>query len=116
MSTVKFDRDKLAIWYATKHLKTDPGVVSVHNLPKNAGEREIRFIEVNKLIADRFTEALEPIDFGVDMGKQTEHRLLVLDVTPKHWDQIRNQKLSIPSSWTLEQEQVFSEFKTRPVK
>jgi len=116
MSTVKFDRDKLAKWYATQHLKTDPGVVSVHYLPKNAGEREIRFIEVNKLIADRFTEALEPIDFGVDMGKQTEHRLLVLDVTPKQWDQIRNHKLSIPSSWSLEQEQVFSAPKVRSVK
>jgi len=113
---VKFERDKLAKWYATQHLKTDPGVVSVHYLPKNAGEREIRFIEVNKLIADRFTEVLEPIDFGVDMGKKTEHRLLVLDVTPKQWVKIQNQELSIPNSWSLEQEQVFPPSRIRSVK
>ena len=64
----EFDRDSLAVWYAREHLGTDPGIVSVYYLPQNADEREIRFVEVNKLLGDRNDDALEPIDFGVDMG------------------------------------------------
>ena len=47
MAAIQFDRDIMARWYATEHLKTDPGIVSVYYLPTNAGEREIRFVEVN---------------------------------------------------------------------
>lgn len=102
MSTTLFDRNSMAHWYATQHLKTDPGVVSVHYLPTNAGEREIRFVEVNNLIGDRNDDALEPIDFGVDTGMQSAHRLLVLDVTPDQWQRISSEKLSLPGDWSLE--------------
>ena len=78
-----FNRDAMAKWYAKQHLKTDPGVHVVYYLPKNAPDREIRFIEINDLIGDRNDDLLEPIDFGVDTGKETAHKLFVLDVTPK---------------------------------
>jgi hypothetical protein len=94
----------MARWYAESHLKTDPGIVSVHYLPTKAEEREIRFIEVNRLMGDRNDDALEPIDFGIDVGMDTAHKLLVLDVTPKQWERIKAQKLSLPSGWSLEGE------------
>jgi hypothetical protein len=102
MPAVQFDRDSMAGWYAREHLKTDPGIVWVYFLPANADEREIRFIEINKLIGDRNDEALEPIDFGVDAGTDTAHRLLVLDVTPEQWDRIRSGQLAIPPNWSFD--------------
>lgn len=92
----------MASWYAKEHLKTDPGIVSVYYLPANAGEREIRFVEINRLIGDRNDQSLEPIDFGVDPGMATAHKLFVLDVTPQQWDRIRMQELALPESWSLD--------------
>jgi hypothetical protein len=71
-------------------------------LPANAGDREIRFIEVNELVADRNDDNLEPIDFGVDRGMETEHRLFVLDVTPQQWQRIVSRDLGLPGNWSLE--------------
>ena len=102
MPAIQFNRDSMARWYAKEHLKTDPGIVAVYYLPTNAGEREIRLIEVNKLIGDRNDDALEPIDFGVDTGMETAHKLFVLDVTPEQWERIRTQELHLPGNWSLD--------------
>ncbi len=102
MPAIQFNRDSMASWYAREHLKTDPGIVAVHYLPANASEREIRLIEVNNLIGDRNDSALEPIDFGVDTGMETAHKLFVLDVTPQQWERIRTAELQLPGNWSLE--------------
>ncbi len=102
MSAVQFDRDSMAHWYAKQHLKTDPGIRSVYYLPTNAPDREIRFVEINELVADRRDDALEPIDFGVDTGMESEHKLFVLDVTPSQWDRISDSSLELPSGWSFD--------------
>lgn len=102
MSTTQFDRDSMARWYATQHLNTDPGIRSVYYLPTNAPDREIRFIEINELVADRNDDTLEPIDFGVDMGMESEHKLFVLDVTPGQWERISQGSVPLPHDWSLE--------------
>jgi hypothetical protein len=102
MPAIQFNRDSMAKWYARQHRKTDPGIISVYYLPKNAGDREIRLIEVNKLIGNRNDDALIPIDFGIDMGMDSEHKLFVLDVTPEQWKRMKAHKLSLPSSWSLD--------------
>ncbi len=38
---------------------------------------------------------LEPIDFGVDTGAESEHKLFVLDVTPAQWEAIRRSDLAL---------------------
>jgi hypothetical protein len=91
----------MARWYAGQHRATDPGIQSVYYLPTNATDREIRFVEINELISERNDEALEPIDFGVDTGMGSEHKLLVLDVTPDQWDRINQSLLSLPPDWSL---------------
>ena len=101
MPATQFARDSMARWYAREHLKTDPGIVGVYYLPANSGDREIRFVEINKLIGDRNDDILEPIDFGVDAGMETEHTLYVLDVTPEQWDRIRMDQLDLPGNWSL---------------
>lgn len=101
MSTTPFNRDSWARWYAKEHLKTDPGINTIHYLPTDAGERDIRFVEINTLIGDRTDDSLEPIDFGIDTGTDSAHKLFVLDVTPDQWQQIQNGDLELPEGWSL---------------
>jgi len=100
MATIPFDRDAMANWYAKQHLKTDPGVQQIYYL-RDAPDREIRFIEINSLMAEMLDESLEPLDFGVDRGAESEHKLFVLDVTPSQWESIEKEELPLPSGWTL---------------
>jgi len=97
---VTFNRDELARWYAKRHFETDSGVVQILYLPANAPEREIRFLEVNKMISE--TTPPEPIDFGVDIGGADAHTLYVLDVTPDQWTAIKGGGMPLPVGWTLD--------------
>lgn len=107
MPAVQFNRDAMARWYAKQHLQTDPGIRAVYYLPTNAPEREIRFVEINELLADRKDDSLEPIDFGVDTGLESEHKLFVLDVTPSQWERITQSLLALPQGWSLDKAKVF---------
>ena len=102
MATTQFDRGAMATWYGRQHQKTDPGIRSVYYLPTNAPDREIRLLEINELVADRNDDTLEPIDFGVDRGMESEHTLSILDVTPSQWSRIQQSLLPLPTDWTLE--------------
>ncbi|MDG3004846.1 hypothetical protein [Paludisphaera mucosa] len=102
MAVVHFDRDAMARWYASQHLRTDPGVRRIYYLPSGAPDREIRLVEVNDLLAEIDGGALEPIDFGVDTGSETEHKLFVLDVTPSQWQAVDRGDLPLPAGWALE--------------
>jgi len=102
MPATQFNKDEMARWYAKRHLTTDPGIQTVYYLPAGAPEREIRFLEVNDLLAVREDDPLEPIDFGVDIGGVDAHTLMVLDVTPAQWDRIRDRRLSLPDGWSLD--------------
>ena len=101
MPTTQFDRNKMAHWYGNEHRKTDPGIATVYFLPANTGEREIRIVEVNHLLGNRNDDALEPIDFGVDTGMDTAHKLFVLDVSPEQWHRIQREELGLPANWSL---------------
>ncbi|MFN7732598.1 MAG: hypothetical protein ACK5OB_11895 [Pirellula sp.] len=105
MPAIQFDRDSMAQWYAKEHFKTDPGVQAIFYLPTNAGDREIRFVEINTLIGDRNDDFLEPVKFGIDTGMETEHKLCVLDVTLEQWERIQRHVLSLPSNWSIERAQ-----------
>ena len=109
MPKTAFDRDAMAKWYAEEHLKTDPGIRSVYYLSKGAPDREIRLIEINELIGDRNDDSLDPIDFGIDTGSETEHRLFVLDVTPRQWDKIEQALLPLPPGWSLDDAKSYSQ-------
>lgn len=98
----EFNRDDLARWYARQHLKTDPGIHDIYYLKDGAPEREIRFLEINSLLCSPSDNLLQPIDFGVDTGMESAHKLYILDVTTEQWDQIQNGKLSLPAEWSLE--------------
>lgn len=93
-----FDRDSMVKWYAKQHRESDPGTEAIYELPEGSDVREIRLIEVNRLIPERVPE---PIDFGVDRDTPDSHSVIVLDVTPSQWDLIAGGKLLLPSGWSL---------------
>jgi hypothetical protein len=101
-----FDRDKLANWYAKRHFAIDSGVERIFYLPTNAPARDIRFLEVNRLVPELTNP--EPIDFGVDADGADSHTLLVLDVTPSQWEAISTHQMPLPPGWTLDGAQSFS--------
>ena len=108
MSTATFDRETLAHWYAAEHLQTDPGIAKVIYLPQGAGPREIRFLEINTSIDEGpSNRPLLPIDFGVDTGQQSAHKLYVVDLTPQQWDQVLQKKLALPEGWSLDSKEEF---------
>jgi hypothetical protein len=80
-------------------MDTDDGVVRILYLPKNAPPREIRFLEVNRMISET---PPEPIDFGVSISGADAHTLYVLDVTPAQWQAIHAGTIPLPAEWTLE--------------
>ena len=109
MSRIEFDRDATARWHAREHLEVDPGVRRIYYLPTDAPDREIRLLEVDDLIAERRDDALEPLDFGVDIDSDTGHTLMVLDVTPSQWESIDGRCLPLPDGWSMEGIQVLGE-------
>ena len=98
-----FDRDSFAAWYAQRHMDFDDGVLRIFDLPTNAGPREIRFLEVNRLIPEITNP--EPIDFGVDIDSADAHTLYVLDVTPDQWGAIQTGAMPLPVGWSLDKSQ-----------
>jgi hypothetical protein len=101
-----FNRDAMATFYAKRHKEIDPGIREIHYLPTGAPANEIRFVEVNEAITG--TAAPEAIDFGVEAGSPNEHKLVVFDVTPEQWEELREGTLSLPEGWTLEGSQEIS--------
>ena len=105
--TIAFDRDRLAAWYAKRHLEIDPGVEQIHYLPVESPDREVRLLEVNRLIPELTGVELEPIDFGVDIDDANGHTLYVLDVTPRQWAEIEVGRLALPAGWHSEGRRTF---------
>lgn len=103
----QFDRATLARWYAQRHLRIEPNIREVIYLPGSAPANEIRLLEVNVLSAAPDDAPVEVIDFRVDRDLPGEHRLLVADITPDQWEQIRDGKLPLPTGWGLTGNQVF---------
>jgi hypothetical protein len=63
-------------------------------------------LKSNEAIAG--TAGPEPIDFGVDSGGPNEHKLIVFDVTPEQWKEVREGTLPLPKGWTLKDSQEIS--------
>lgn len=94
--------------YAASHLFTDPSTRAIYFLPTGSPKREIRFVEVNDSIVERFTSPQEPLNFGIDVNGESPFSLMVIDVTPSQWAQIEKQEIALPVGWSLENAHVFS--------
>ena len=102
-----FDRDSYARWYAQRHMDIDEGILRIFYLPNAAPPREIRLLEINRLISE--ITPPEPIDFAVDIDGADAHTLYVLDVTPKQWEAIEQGAMQLPPGWSLAGRQELSQ-------
>lgn len=99
-------RDTVASWLARKHLTIDPGVVEIYYL--GGPFREIRFIEVNRLlpIAEPPEGQFQFVDFGLDIHG-LDYSLFVIDVTLDQWQRVAAGTLRLPQGWAFEPHTVF---------
>lgn len=97
-----FDRDRLATWYAMRHLSVDDAIRDVFYLPTDAPDREIRLVEVVDDGVPAETDPLVPVDFGVDIGSDGEHSLLVIDVSVEDWERVKTGDLALPAGWRID--------------
>ncbi|GEM_PF-5864186 len=86
------------------------------DLHHDAPEREIRFVEVNTLLCEPNNDPLEPVDFGIDTGMESAHKLMVLDVTPQQWEQIRQDTSVLPTGWSVQDMKSFTAKRRRSSK
>ncbi|WP_459555640.1 hypothetical protein [Lacunimicrobium album] len=102
MTSLPYDRDKLADFYAKQHLLADPSISDVFYLPNQSPNRDIRLVEINTWAGDSIHQTLEPVDFAVDFGTELEHTLRVVDVTPAEWQSVLTGELKLPDDWSLD--------------
>ncbi|MGL4513930.1 MAG: hypothetical protein ACRCT8_12640 [Lacipirellulaceae bacterium] len=102
MNALKFNRDHQAAFFARAHIEADPAICEVWHALGGAGDREVRLIEVNTMLGALRDDCLEPIEFTIDRGLETMHRLCVLDVTVDQWNRMQSNALSPPLGWSLD--------------
>lgn len=95
-------RDEFAQWIARRHLAADPGLNVVIYLPANAPANEVRLLEVNTLLSLSDKPGLvEAFDFSPDI-EGLPFVVLVADITSEQWQAVQDQKLALPSGWSLD--------------
>lgn len=99
MIETRFNRNRMARRYALGHLRTEAEVRSIYYLPQGAPDREVRLVEIKDRIAQPEDE---PLDFGVAIGPENPHTLLVMQINTARWEAIRSGEASLPDGWTLE--------------
>jgi hypothetical protein len=92
--------EQFAKWIAQRHLASDPDIREVIYLPSNAPEKEIRLLETNVLLNVSEEEKVGAVDFSPDIN-QLNFRVLVADITPRQWENIKSKKLALPEGWDL---------------
>ncbi|HUQ69795.1 MAG TPA: hypothetical protein VM165_09750 [Planctomycetaceae bacterium] len=99
------DRNRIAAWLASQHLRSDAGIREVWFLPTGAPDLEIRFLEVSDIHPHPAPNGtnLRPIDFALEIAGY-DGRLLIIDLDQPTLDQIRQTDDSglLPSGWSLQ--------------
>ena len=107
MGESPFDAATMAEWYARRHLEVDPGTAVVYHL-RSPDPREIRFVEVNTMMAERDVDPFvpsgpvgAPFDPGAPTGPDGSHSLLIVDVTPGQFTRLERGQDVLLSGWSL---------------
>ena len=99
-SVAPFDRDYFAKWHAKRRRESDPEIVRIVYLPKNAPITEIRFIEVKGTSSENTPG--DPINLRLHAERANTHTLHVLSVTPSQWQTIEARTATLPVGWLLD--------------
>ncbi len=87
---------------AQYHFETEPSIELVASF-SSPNDKEIRFIEVNRTTVP--TGDVDVFAFAATEG--FPFRLLIGDVTPKEWKQIKDGNIVLPEGWDLDSAMIF---------
>ncbi len=93
-------RDEVVSWLAVQHFALSPEITDIYYLRTGAPEKEIRLLEVNRLVGHPEDE-IEAVDFGFDI-EGLDYRLLVADISPAEHQRLASGTLKLPGGWALQ--------------
>ncbi|MGF1578167.1 MAG: hypothetical protein ACFCD0_02260 [Gemmataceae bacterium] len=87
---------------AQKHYAVEPGLARIYRLTREGYEDDpeepIKLLEVNKLTVP---SGIMPLRFGPRPDAGIDFAMIILEVTPDEYDQIRAQELQLPNDWQI---------------
>jgi len=105
-SKVSQQRAAFAEWLAREHLGFDKRLTLAVYLPGGAPEDEVRLLEVNTGLYPEPGNPITPIE-TTPAVTDLPFRVLVADVTPEEWNQIKTDSGLLPAGWSLEGNRIF---------
>ncbi|MCX5672128.1 MAG: hypothetical protein NTU94_12490 [Planctomycetota bacterium] len=94
-------KENVALDLAQAHASAEPGIKKVYRLlgPNEDDEGEpLKLLEVNENTVE---QGIEPIRFGPDPASEVPFASVVVDVSPREFEMIRQGKLALPHGWKL---------------
>lgn len=84
---------------AEAHYRVEPGISKIYALSSaEAGDRTIRLLEVN---ANTFESGIVPIGFGPHPRSGVPFASVIIEVTPREFEDLRNGRLQLPEGLRL---------------
>ena len=93
-------KDDVAMNLAQSHVSSEPGIRHVYRLiglNEDDDDEPVKLLEVNENTVER---GVEPILFGPH-PTTGNFALVVVDLTPREFDQLRRGELVLPDGWRL---------------
>lgn len=90
-------------YLAQLHFEADHGIEQIIWIPH---EKEIRLLEVNRTAIPSGSVLVFPFAPSFELP----FPMLIADITPTEWKQLRHYKMPLPEGWDLETAQIFQRF------
>ncbi len=94
-------KDEVAMDLAKSHLETEPEITAIYWLlsdREDDPDEPLKLLEVNPNTIER---GIEPIRFGPDASGGVPFPVVVVDVSPGEFAQVRAGDLKLPNGWSL---------------
>ncbi len=104
MKATKLGKDEVAERLAQIHYKIEPGMLEIYRLrlPKknaeNHAQEPIKLLEVNE---DTVPTGIMPLLFGPIPERGIHYTSVIVEVTPREFQQIKAKRLKLPNGWTM---------------
>jgi hypothetical protein len=84
---------------AEAHYRVEPGISGIYPVEGgDATDRTIRLLEVN---AETFASGIVPVGFGPHPPSGIPFPSVIVEVTPREFDDLKSGRLTLPDGWTL---------------
>lgn len=98
------DKQQSAQKIARLHRDSEPGIIHVYRLisaNENDPREPLKLLEVNR---DTIPAGVSPLLFPPHPSSGLQYPLVIIDVTPDEFEQIKRHDLSLPEDWEVAEE------------